>query len=848
MPTIRHRLQKIARRLGSITKRSLTAILAIGLVLLGIFILWLATLNLPDLDNFSERKISSSTKIFDRTGEIVLYDVHENVQRILVDYEEISPLIVNAMVAIEDQKFYEHPGIDVRATVRAISYTILTKIGLRNDGTIQGGSTITQQVIKNTLLNSEKRISRKMKEWFLALKLERVLTKDEIMTHYLNEVPYGGSMYGVEQGAQAFFGTTADNVTVAEAAYLAAIPNAPTYYSPYGNNREALETRKRKVINNMYNIGAITLEERDSALAEVVEFRPQEELFAKSLHFVQYVREYLETTYGKDVVENEGLRVVTTLDYELQQQAEEIVLEQALKNEELWNASNMGLVAVEPSTGHIITMVGSRDFGDDEVDGKFNIALAKRQPGSSFKPFIYATAFEQGYSDKSILFDVATQFQATCSPNDLTSNGDCYAPRNYDNAFAGPLTLRQALAQSRNIPAVKLTYLVGIQNAINVAKKLGISTLTDANRYGLTLVLGGGEVTLLEMTNAYATFANDGVYIPSTSILRVETASGEVLEEYKPERTQAISPQSARFVSSILSDNAARTPLFGSNSFLYFGNGIDVAGKTGTTNSNKDAWLVGYSTSMAVGVWSGNNDNTSMKKGSSISGAAWREFMDLALKKYPAKRFIPPENRVIGKPFMDGVALGGESFFIDEISGKLATEYTPDETKKEVIIPNIHSALHWINRSDPTGPIPTNPGAAPLYEHWETSVAKWVVENGIEFLADLVVARPTAEDDVHVPENFPEISITSLDQNETVDINNDLIIKSDIDSEYPIERVEVYVNGVFYKETSSSPYSVTISLNKNDFQNLPQSVDVRVIAIDDVYNRGEDVVTINLEN
>ena len=278
------------------------------------------------------------------------------------------------------------------------------------------------------------------------------------MEHYLNEVPYGGSMYGVEQGAQAFFNKSALDVTLAEAAYLAAIPNAPTFYSPYGNNRDRLEARKNQILGNMLTMGFITAEEHSDAVAEEVIFRDQEELDAKALHFVQYIREYLEQTYGKDTIENDGLRVITTLDYELQQFAEQTVLEEALKNEEAWNASNMGAVVIDSSNGQILSMVGSRNYSDDEIDGKFNIALAKRQPGSSFKPFVYATAFEQGYSDKTILFDVQTQFQQSCDPTNYTSVGDCYSPRNYDNDHRGPLTLRQALGESRNIPAVKLTY------------------------------------------------------------------------------------------------------------------------------------------------------------------------------------------------------------------------------------------------------------------------------------------------------------------------------------------------------------------------------------------------------
>ncbi|RMG83465.1 MAG: PBP1A family penicillin-binding protein, partial [Bacteroidetes bacterium] len=766
-----------------------------GFLSIGGLAIWISSLKLPDLDNFTERTINSSSKIYDTTGEVILYDVHENIQRTYVPYEKISPYIINAFIAIEDKKFYEHPGIDVKSTIRAIIQTGLKKLGIKKDGRIQGGSTITQQVIKNTLLTRERTISRKIKEWTLSLKLEKRLSKQEIMEYYLNEVPYMGSMYGVEQGAQALFSKHASDVTLAEAAYLASIPNAPAYLSPYGPNRDKLEQRKNKVLKNMLDMGFITYNEYKKAIEEEVVFKNQSDLNAKAIHFVQYVIKEAKDILNIDSIETAGLKIITTLDYDLQQKAEEIVYRNALKNEEKYNASNQSLVAVNPKDGAILTMVGSRDYNDPNIDGKFNIATAKRQPGSSFKPIVYYTLFEKGYTDKTILFDTQTQFTEKCAPDDFTKENDedCYAPNNYDNKFKGPLTIREALAQSRNVPAVKATYIAGLNDIVNNAKKLGLTTITDPNRYGLTIVLGGGEVKLIEMTGAYATFANDGVYNKPYAIKRIEDLDGNVLYEHKVKPKQVLNPQYARMISDILKDNEARTPLFGPNSFFYFGPDIDVAGKTGTTQNNKDAWVLGYSTSIAAGVWSGNNDNTPMKKGSSISGPSWREFMDYALQKYPPSKFKKPEEIQVDKPILNGVWLGDTYYEIDTISKKLATDLTPPETRKKIIIPNIHSILYWVSKDDPRGPRPENQEQEwSLYNHFEYGVQKWVQDNNLELfqnqeLINQIINKPTEYDDVHTKENQPKITVFNQKQiEETAFKPTDIItIKQNIKTKYP---------------------------------------------------------------
>ena len=406
----------------------------------------------------------------------------------MVPYEDISHNIKNATIAIEDDTFFEHHGVRPFAIFRS-AFTNFLENGSPFSGA--GGSTITQQVIKNSILEREKKLTRKIKEAILAVRLEQVLSKEEILGHYLNESPYGGTIYGVEEASLAFFGKPASDITLAEAAYLAALPQAPTYYSPYGNNTEDLIKRKDLVLSRMLKNGFIDEGEYEAAKAEDVEFRAQESSGIRAPHFVFYIREYLAEKYGEESLAERGFRVITTLDWELQQEAEKIVNEYALSNETKFNAENGALVAQDPKTGEILVMVGSRDYFDENIDGNFNIAVAERQPGSSFKPFVYARALEKGYTPETVVFDLKTQFSTTCDPGNFTSNDTCYSPVNYDNAFVGPINLRNALAQSRNIPAVKVLYLAGIKSSIKLARDMGITTLSNADQYGLTLVLGG---------------------------------------------------------------------------------------------------------------------------------------------------------------------------------------------------------------------------------------------------------------------------------------------------------------------------------------------------------------------
>lgn len=717
-------------------KNILLALTAAGVIFLGFMLIWVSTLKIPTLDNFKERKTTQSTKIYDRTGKVLLYDIFQNQKRTIVPFDQISPLIKEATMVIEDKDFYTHNGIKPTAFIRA-AIVNLTSLSYS-----QGGSTITQQVIKKTILSDDKTPTRKIKEWILAIELEKLLTKDEIFELYLNEIPYGGSYYGVEEASQAYFGKKALDVTIAEAAYLAALPQAPSFYSPYGKNKQALDTRKNLVLKEMRDMSYITEEQYNQARDEEVVFLPREDKGIKSPHFVMFIKDYLVKKYGDEVLENGGLRVTTTLNYELQQKAEEVALKYALINEEKVKGKNNSLVAIDPKTGEILAMAGSRDYFDKSIDGQFNIATAKRQPGSTFKPFIYAESFNKGYTPETVLFNTETQFSTACPIDSMSSTPPCYSPKNYNARYTGPVSLRDALASSINVPAVKLLYLVGVQNAIDLARNMGITTLTNADQYGLTLVLGGGEVSLLDMTSAYGVFANDGVRVPYASILKIEDSEGTVLEEYTPQSSQVLNPESARRISDILSDNVARAPLFGSNSLVYFG-GRDVAVKTGTTNDNKDAWLIGYTPNIVVGAWAGNNENTPMVGLSgTIITPVWRAFMDEALKIIPNESFIDPvkEDSYDIKPILRGKWQGGISILspnqttpvirnsLPPITGQ--TEPLPYESVTETITGGIHNILHWVDKDNPRGPVPSNPAIDPQYPYWEYSVQKWLQVNG----------------------------------------------------------------------------------------------------------------------
>ncbi len=822
---------------------------AIGVLVLmaGIVVIWFSSLKIPDFHSFEERKIANSTKIYDRTGEILLYNIHQDIKKTDIPFDKMGVNIKNATVAIEDSEFYNHSGIRIKSIIRA---TLSNLFG--SSGT-QGGSTITQQLVKNALLTKKKTIARKIKEWILALKIDRSMPKEKILEYYLNENPYGGNVYGIGEASKTYFNKDPFNLTLSEAAYLASIPQSPTLLSPYGKNKDKLETRKNLVLSRMLELKFIGEEEYERAKDEIVNFIPPATFGIRAPHFVFFIKDYLEQKYGSELVEEGGLKVITTLNYYLQEKGEEIVKTGALQNEKDWDGSNAGLVAIDPKTGQILTMVGSRDYFDKDIDGNYNIATALRQPGSSFKPFIYATAFNKGFIPDTVLFDLPTEFQTTCDAYGKALKGhnqdDCYMPSNYDEKFRGPMSLRDALGQSINVIAVKLFYLAGFNDSLKTAEDLGINTLTDVGRYGLTLVIGGGEVTLLDMASAYGVFANNGIKNQYTGILKVENKNGEVLEMYSPNPKGVLPKNTALTLSDVLSDNVARTPTFGPSSVLLIKN-RDVAVKTGTTNSNRDAWTIGYTPSISVGVWAGNNDNKPMKKGgSAVAGPIWNKFMDEALKTLPNERFEEPNletDPATVKPAIRGYWQGNENFFIDKISGKLATELTPKETLEEKVLTNVHSILYWTDRNDIFGSPPTNPEENSQFSHWDISVQDWWRQNKNKYEIITLKEKPTETDDVHTGMFSPVVSIIEPKDNSSYNANQRVQFKisTPLLTRFPLKKIDIFINNV-YVDSIKAPF--IFSFVPEELDNIKPENELRFISYDTAYNRREDVITFGVE-
>ena len=805
------KLKKYLRKHNHFFRNTLFGFLGIGALIGGCLVLWVSFMKLPDFSSFDTRKEMNSTKIYDRTGKIVLYDLGSDAHRTSISYTDMGTNIKNATVAIEDSNFYQHNGIQIKAIVRALIADI------RGTGIHQGGSTITQQVIKKSLLTDDKTIVRKIKEVLLALKLDRAYPKDEILGIYLNEIPYGGNIYGIQEATQAFLGKDPRDLTLAEAAYFAAIPNAPTHYSPYGTHKEDLENRKNLVLAREHELGFITDEQYASAKAEVVVFKEQKSQGIKAPHFVFFIKDYLEEKYGTDMVESGGLKVISTLDYELQQAAETAVTTFTLGEKKQIPKENAGLVAIDPKTGQILAMVGSRNYFDKEIDGNFNVTTARRQPGSSFKPYVYATALKDGYTPETMLFDVPTEFNAKCNPYGNPYPGvpasQCYSPQNYDGKFHGPLSMRESLARSMNIPAVKMLSMVGINNAIKTAQDMGITTLTDPSRYGLALVLGGGEVRLLEMTSAYSSFAAEGVRHPYGGVLSVTDKDGNALETWTDSPLEVLPKDVALTMSDMLSDNVARTPTFGANSALFFPD-RQVAVKTGTTNNYKDSWTVGYTPSLTAGVWIGKNDNTSMPV-AVTAAPLWHMFMQEALKKYPNETFtkpaIDPEYANL-PPILRGYWQGGTSFVIDTTSGKLATDQTPIEARKEQVITNVHDLLYWVVPQDPRSGPPTNPGNEPLFNNFETAVQNWWAANSSKYPVIGTDQKPVEYDNIHTSENAPKILITNPVPGGTFQNGATLTVSAVSNGTFPLAKIDVFVNNTYAGSASGSAPMFTFSL------------------------------------
>jgi 1A family penicillin-binding protein len=759
----------------------------LGLIVAIALFAWVAK-DLPSPGKINTRVIAESTKIYDRTGEHLLYEVHGEEKRTIIPISQIPQTAQKATLSLEDQDFYSHHGIKFTSIARAILSDVLHR------GATQGGSTITQQFVKNSLLTNEKTFIRKIKEVILSIEVERKFSKDEILEMYLNEIPYGSNAYGIEAAAQTFFGKSAKDLSLDESALLSALPQAPTYYSPYGTHIDALVGRKQYALRQMAKLGYITPEQANDAMATntVDKIQPQKDIIAAP-HFVMFIKDYLSQKYGEAAIESMGLKVYTTLDWDKQMRAEQIVKAQADKNKTQWNAENAALVAMDPKTGQILSMVGSKDYFDKTIDGQVNVTIQYRQPGSSFKPYVYLDAFVNGYTPETLLYDVPTDFE--------TVEGETYAPQNYDGKFHGPLHMKETLAQSLNIPAVKTLYLVGVQNAIDFAHSLGITTLNDTGRYGLSLVLGGGEVTLLDHVNAYSTIATGGIRHEKTAILKIQDAKGILLEEWKLDTgTRVVDEKYVAMLEHIMSTNAYRAPVFGENSPLRSDN-RPIAAKTGTTNKFRDGWTIGFTPSLTVGVWAGNNDNSSMKDGAdgvNVAAPIFRAFMDYSLQNTSIEKFPeydPDEfkdEEWMKKPMLNGDIEQTKDLKVCKINKNnycLANEYCKSgDTEKKTFV-NAHSILYYVAKDDPHGPIPDKPDRDPQYAKWEKGVKDWYGNNKEK---GATTDNPPKDDCKQSDfENYlPKVSLSAPGS-----AGSSLSISAQADAPYGVSSFSILING-----------------------------------------------------
>lgn len=587
---------------------------------------------LPSPANIGKLNFPLSTHILDRNGHL-LYEIYREQNRTPISLKELPPYVAQATIAIEDKDFYQHRGVAFFSGIlRAVKETVIKK-------KFQGGSTITQQLVKTALLTPERTLTRKIKEIILALWAERLFTKDQILEMYLNQVAYGGSSYGIQEAAQTYFGKSAKDLNLEESAMLAGLPQAPSLYSPYNNPIAALARRNQvlKAMREQNYINEKTYQKAKKTPLNIVPLKTN----ILAPHFVFYVRSKLESLYGISQVETGGLRVITSLDLEIQEEAEKILKEELEKISSL-NVTNGAILVTRPSTGEILAMVGSVDYFKNPF-GAFNVTTALRQPGSAIKPIMYSLALEKGFTAASIIDDSPVVFNIPGSAP--------YKPQNYDGKFHGKIPLRFALANSYNVPAVKVLSQIGVNEFIDHAKKMGITTWIDRSRYGLSLTLGGGEVTMIDMATAFGVFANGGYKVSLNPIIKVENISGKTIKSFSIFKSKELNEGIAYIISDILADNFARQWAFGARSYLEIP-GYKVAVKTGTTDDKRDNWTIGYTPDFLVAVWVGNNDNSPMNPylTSGITGAAsiWHRMMSYLLKNFVSANswYKKPDNVV----------------------------------------------------------------------------------------------------------------------------------------------------------------------------------------------------------
>ncbi len=800
-----------------------------GLLLLFLIFLYFAK-DLPSPNKVNAQVAANTTKFWDRSHQHLLYEVYGTKNRSIIGFDQMPASIKDATIAIEDKNFYHHGAFSALGILRAAFVDIFHRGSF-----LQGGSTITQQLVKNALLTNQRSITRKIRELILSIEIEQFYKKDDILRMYLNEIPYGNNAYGIQAAAKTYFSKDAKDLSLDESAMLAALPQAPTYYSPYGENRTILIERQHVVLNLMAEQHYITQAQADAAkkIDTLAKLPPTPQYYANITgpNFVLYVQKQLEAKYGVATVEEGGLDITTTLDYDKQKTAED-VLKKDIDHVRALGGSNAALVSSDPDSGEILAMVGSYDFNVSQ----FNVATANRQPGSSFKPFVYATAWGKNYGPGTTLYDVSTDFGGTPP----------YRPKNFSGRNYGVQSMRTALAGSLNIPAVKTLYMAGISDSIETASRMGITTLDPKHPYGLSLVLGSGEVKLVDMANAYGSFANGGVHYDQQDVLKITDSKGKTLEEYKVTSTpkRVLDPQVAYLMNNVLSDVPAKSFAFGSDTrYFSLPDNRPAATKTGTTELFNDAWTMGYTRNLVTGIWVGNNDNHSMRGAAAdVAAPIWHDFMVTATKDMPIQQFGPAPSSIkkltldayTGKLPAQGQTDhlrtdifpswykpsnpdSAQAAKIDKVSGKLATDCTPPLAVQNVTISPMHAEI---------------PSTDPAYGRWDPPVQALAQSLGYTGGATL----PSGSDDVHhCDDQKPTVNVTATNNNDGT-----AHIKASWNSgTFSINKLDIYLGDQIVSTQplsgdSTSPYAFDTS------QVDPGSYVVKAVVTDAGLYQAED--------
>ncbi len=772
-----------------------------GLVIIFIGMIIVFSFDLPKPGQIAHYHPTASTKIFDRNGTL-LNDIYGEEKRTIITSQDIPKAMKDATVAIEDRSFYQHHGVIIRSIFRALFIDVI------RHSKSQGGSTITQQLVRNAIddVGRKKTVIRKIKEVILAIEFERLHSKDEILTLYLNEVPYGNNNYSIESAAQTYYGRSAkdlnpDAVTdqgekakiYAQIATLVSLPQSPTYYNPYGNHNDQLKVRRNRVLQNMADQGYLRKDMADAAgKVAITEGIVQSKESIVAPHFVFEIRQQLVDLLGGGQegelrLTSGGYKVTTTLDVDKQRLAEQIIADKAPGIFKSTNASNAALVSTDAKTGQILAMVGSVDF-NEKTFGSVNVTTAKRQPGSSFKPIVYSTLFKKQWSPASTLFDLESTY-------DQNRKGEIW-PHNYSGSGRGPLTIRNTLAQSLNISAIKAQALAGTKESIDTARDLGISTLGDADQYGLSMVLGAAEVKMVDMVGAYGAFVNAGTLHPTSYILKIEDQNGQAIQEWKDQPKKALDENIAYEITSILSDNDARAPTFGSRSPLILPN-RPVAAKTGTTSNYRDAWTIGYTPQVVTAVWVGNNNNKEMTHsgaGAMAAAPIWHDFMQKAHENLPVEQFGKPDSikdcsitRYSNKKPTAATPASDISHDIcadfqmpkdEDDTHKVVKVYKLDETKlatdatpPQLVLDKIFVTIHSERPDDPV---------------WENPVQNWANQAGINS-----TNIPT---DKYDPAQNDKLTLSILSPTDNATLNNKYDFGATAQSPFGVALMTFYID------------------------------------------------------